>query len=302
MDYPAKIILFGEYGILLNSKALAIPYPRFSGRFRLSDLPKDKLSKKEAGSNIALSELNNYFKENKNSFKFLNIKHFEYDLQNGLFFDSSIPSGSGLGSSGALAAAIYDRYAGPGPQNDLYQVRLNLAAIESCFHGVSSGIDPFISWIKKPVLLGNKNSPEITIDLSPFFNTHTLFLINSHSHGNTIALVNHFKEKYQQPRFKEMIDQEYIPVINHTIDALLASDFITFEALMSRYSQIQLTHFIPMIPEKMINFFRAGIESRHFYLKICGSGGGGFILGISRDREKAEAYFNLNHLDYTVVK
>ena len=33
------------------------------------------------------------------------------DLQNGMYFDSSIPQGYGVGSSGALVAAFYDRYA-----------------------------------------------------------------------------------------------------------------------------------------------------------------------------------------------
>ncbi len=32
-------------------------------------------------------------------------------LKTGLYFDSSIPQGYGVGSSGALVAAIYDKYA-----------------------------------------------------------------------------------------------------------------------------------------------------------------------------------------------
>ena len=302
MDYPAKIILFGEYGILLNSQSLAIPYSRFSGRLRLPELSTVNPSQDGANSNGAMAKLNHYFKAHSEEFKFLDITHFEYDLKNGLYFDSTIPSGSGLGSSGALSAAIFDRYSiASRPQIDLLLVKSYLAAIESCFHGVSSGIDPFISWIKKPVHFGNTRVPDIRVDLSPFFNVYSLFLINSHSPGNTGALVNHFMEKYQQADFKEIIDHQYIPVINQTIDALLAADFSTFENLLARYSQIQLTNFQMMIPEKMRNFFRASIESRHFYLKICGSGGGGYFIGISRERTKTEAYFNLNQLDYTIV-
>jgi len=301
MDYPAKIILFGEYGILLNSKALAIPYPRFSGSFRFPDASKESYSKSESESNSAMTKLNRYFIDHSEDFEFLDIRQFESDLALGMYFDSTIPSGSGLGSSGALSAAIYDRYAVIGAPKDLRIVKSNLATIESCFHGVSSGIDPFISWICKPVFFRNMSDPDTTVDLSPFFNTYTLFLVNSHSPGNTGALVNHFMERYQEAGFKELIDQEYIPVINHTIDALLASDFSTFENLLARYSKLQLAHFHRMIPEMMINHFKHGIETGQFYLKICGSGGGGYILGISRDRIKAEAYFNLNQLDYTVV-
>ena len=302
MDYPAKIILFGEYGILLNSEALAIPYALFSGSFRFHEVSIEQNSRYESESNNAMAKLNHYIIHHSENFEFLDIQQFERDLSLGMFFDSTIPSGSGLGSSGALSAAIYDRYAVNGAPKDFRNVKSNLAAIESCFHGVSSGIDPFISWIRKPVLFRNMKDPDTTIDLFPFFNTYTLFLINSHSPGNTGALVNYFMEKYQEAGFKELIDYEYIPVINQTIDALLASDFSTFENLLPRYSKLQLVHFRRMIPEMMINHFNHGIETGQFFLKICGSGGGGYILGISRDRLNAEAYFNLNQLDYTVVE
>ena len=301
MDYPAKIILFGEYGIILNSKALAIPYPRYTGRFRIPESSTDKLSVKENESNKALDKLNNYFKSNEHNFNFLRLDHFKSDIDKGLYFHSSIPSGSGLGSSGALTAALYDRYSAVNHGNDFELIKTELAAIESCFHGISSGIDPFISWMNKPLLLDNQLKMDVTTMLSQFFNTYTLFLIHSSSPGNTGTLVNLFMEKYQQSGFKAKIDQEYIPLINQTIDAILAADFSTFEAFMTRYSQFQLSYFQEMIPAKMINYFKYGIESHDFYLKICGSGGGGFTLAIARDREKAEGYFNLNHLDYTIV-
>ena len=301
MDYPAKIILFGEYGIILNSKALAIPYPHFSGRLCFSDNLKDKLSKMDVESNMALKRIYSYFKETTDQFQFLNLKDFEEDIINGLYFDSSIPSGSGLGSSGALTAAIYNRYANNKDQDDHQMVKNNLATMESCFHGVSSGIDPFISWLRKPLLLENKNSINSSVDLSPFLSTYTLFLINTHSKGNTGILVNRFLEHYEMTDFKEKIDKEYIPVINQTIDALVAADFDKFDKFLRQYSQFQILHLKEMIPLKMTEYFNHGIESKDFYLKICGSGGGGFILGISRNRKNAESFFNLNHLDYCVV-
>ena len=39
------------------------------------------------------------------------LKTFEADLESGMYFDSSIPQGYGVGSSGALVASIYDKYA-----------------------------------------------------------------------------------------------------------------------------------------------------------------------------------------------
>ncbi len=301
MEYPAKIILFGEYGILLDSKALAIPYPRFSGKFSFTDASQIDRSELANESNLALRKLYNFLKTRMVDFQFLNIAQFDQDIENGLYFDSSIPSGSGLGSSGALTAALFDRYKNINHSFDIQIIKKYLTAIESCFHGVSSGIDPIISWIKKPLLWENQNSQNSAIDISPFSNEYTLFLINSHTHGNTGTFVKYFIERYHQSDFKQKIDFEYIPTINQTVDALLAADFSTFENLLSKYSQFQISYFKPMIPVNMVDYFKYGIESGDFYLKICGSGGGGYVLGISRNRKEAETYFNLNHLDYTIV-
>ena len=56
-----------------------------------------------------------------------------------------------------------------------------------------------------------------------------------------------------------------------------------------------------MIPLTMRKYFKYGIERGDFYLKLCGSGGGGYILGLARDCQRAASYFNLNHLEYMVV-
>ena len=301
MDYPAKIILFGEYGILLNSKALAIPFPRFSGKFSFPDHSKNAGFIMAEESNVALQKLHTFLKAKNVNFQFLNIQQFEQDIENGLYFDSTIPLGSGLGSSGALTAALYDRYVNSSDSNDFQTIKKYLIAIEACFHGVSSGIDPIISWIKRPLLWENQNSQNSDIDISPFFKEYTLFLINSHSQGNTGTLVKHFMEHYSQSDFKEKIDSEYIPTINQTIDALIEADFSTFENLLGKYSQFQISYFQQMIPVNMVDYFKYGTDTGNFHLKICGSGGGGYILGITRNRKKTETYFNLNHLDYTIV-
>jgi mevalonate kinase len=47
-----------------------------------------------------------------------------------------------------------------------------------------------------------------------------------------------------------------------------------------------------MIPEKMRNYWEAGLNSDYFKLKLCGSGGGGFLLGISSDFKSTRKYFH----------
>ncbi len=301
LNYPAKILLFGEYGIILNSMALAIPYPRFSGRLRFCDHFAGQTSGVAYESNNGLKALLNFFRKNAAIYNPIHLKRFDDELENGLYFDSSIPSGFGLGSSGALTAALYERYFLDLRFHDYNKIKTDLANIESWFHGLSSGIDPLTSLLKKPVLLENQKSQIKEIDLTPFRRNYTLFLINSHSKGNTGELVRLFMDRYQHPSFKYKIDNEYLPLINQTIGVVITADFHSFDQLMASYSKFQLTFFDQMIPGQMRTYFKHGIESNDFYLKLCGSGGGGYILGIARNRLKAETYFNLNHLDYTVV-
>ena len=301
MDFPAKIILFGEYGIILGSKALSLPYTRYSGYLAFPDNQDSQNEALKAKSGNSLRILNDYFKVHSDEFQFLNLIEFEKDIQKGLYFNSSIPSGSGLGSSGALTAAIYDKYSFFIDKSDIQNNKDNLAKIESCFHGQSSGIDPLTSWLNRPILFDNKCPAAPDTNLSQFLKTYTIYLINSGLTGNTGNLVSIFLEKYRDDSIKRLIDSEYIPLINKTIDSLISNDQPGFELYLEQYSKFQISSFSYLIPDYMIDHFIYGIKSGDFHLKICGSGGGGFILGITSDREKAESYFNLNQLEYSVV-
>ena len=301
MGYPAKILLFGEYGIILNSMALAIPYQRYSGQFKWSDSSIENPLLPTFDSNMELKSLFAFLKNKAGKFRFLNLNLFENEVNNGLYFDSSVPIGSGLGSSGALSAAIYERYVTHGSRNDYQLIKTELGAIESFFHGKSSGFDPLISFLKRPVMVDNQSSVITGFDLTPFFNNYTLFLVNTHSKGDTNALVTNFIEKYQYANFKSSIDNKYIPLINEVIGSVINSDFDSFDELIAHYSEFQLSHFGEMVPTEMRQHFEYGTESGDFYLKLCGSGGGGYMLGLASNRLKAESYFNLNHLEYMVV-
>ena len=43
-----------------------------------------------------------------------------------------------------------------------------------------------------------------------------------------------------------------------------------------------------MIPSEFHDLWRKGIETNTYYLKLCGSGGGGFMLGFTKDYEETE--------------
>ena len=54
-----------------------------------------------------------------------------------------------------------------------------------------------------------------------------------------------------------------------------------------------------MIPVNFHNIWAKGIESDEYFLKLCGSGGGGYILGFAKDFKKAQK--SLNDFDLEVV-
>ena len=55
-------------------------------------------------------------------------------------------------------------------------------------------------------------------------------------------------------------------------------------------------NFKPMIPSEFIEIWKKGIESNAYFLKLCGSGGGGYILGFTQDFNKAAKILNLKFL------
>jgi mevalonate kinase len=53
-------------------------------------------------------------------------------------------------------------------------------------------------------------------------------------------------------------------------------------------SKVVLNNFKPMIPEEFHQVWQNGIDTNDYYLKLCGSGGGGYILGFTQDLDKAK--------------
>ena len=124
--FPGKLLLFGEYTVLVGSRALAIPVPHWSGNW-------DRGVKVHA----ALTPLLDHLRKSRDG-NHLDLDAFQKDIEGGLYFKSSIPQGYGLGSSAALTAAIFNNY---GPQRDglsLTDMIEKLASIESYYHGQSS--------------------------------------------------------------------------------------------------------------------------------------------------------------------
>ena len=108
--FYSKILLFGEYGIIRDSKGLSIPYNFYNGALKKEENPSEEAIKSNGNLKRFVIYLQNLQKEQPALVNF-DLISLDEDVETGMYFDSSIPQGYGVGSSGALVAAIYDKYA-----------------------------------------------------------------------------------------------------------------------------------------------------------------------------------------------
>lgn len=292
--FYAKIMLFGEYSVICNSMGLTIPYVHFKGE--MGFLSKYSYTDYDFASE-SNRMLRNYFNylvklldEGKLLFD-LDSEQFSRDLKRNIFFESTIPQGYGIGSSGALCAAIYQRYARERirsqrrmKQEDMHLLKATFAQMENYFHGVSSGIDPLICYLKYPLLITHDNDIRVVgIPRNKFPRGGAIFLIDTGQPGSTQPLVSLFFKKCENKEYKNRMDQELIPLNDKCINSLLNGQNEVFFSSLHELSAFQYEHFQPMIPEHITSLWKAGLKNKHYTLKLCGSGGGGFILGFTRN-------------------
>ncbi|AZI32332.1 mevalonate kinase family protein [Kaistella carnis] len=289
--FYAKILLFGEYGIIEDSQGLTLPYSFYKGTLKFSDLESDF----EKTSNISLQKYADYLGSLNlpDSFK-LNISKLQKDLKKGLFFDSNIPQGYGVGSSGALVAAIFEKYSVKTylpehiSKDQLKELKKVFGEMESYFHGKSSGIDPLICYMNLPILIENKENVDKVSIPESHEGKGAIFLIDSGMTGETGPMVQIFFEKMKTEGFRKTMKEEFIRYNNACIDAFLKKEMNPLFRNLKSLSVWAYEHFKPMIPESIYNAWKKGLDTNAYYLKLCGSGGGGYILGFTKDYKKAE--------------
>lgn len=274
-----------------DSQGLVVPYSFYKGTLKFSDSD----SEFEKKSNQHLQKYADYL-ENLNlpeQFR-LDVNRFKEDISKGLFFDSNIPQGYGVGSSGALVAAIFEKYSFTKhdpetiSKDDLKNIKAIFGEMESYFHGKSSGMDPLICYMNLPILIENKENLDKVAIPKGEEGKGAIFLIDSGITGETGPMIQIFFEKMKTEGFRKTLKEEFIRYNNACIDSFLKKDMNPFFRNLKKLSYWAYEHFRPMIPESIFNIWKKGLDSNAYYLKLCGSGGGGYILGFTKDYEKAE--------------
>jgi len=290
--FYSKILLFGEYGIIKDSKGLSIPYNFYNGALKKEENPSVEAIK----SNKNLKAFTEYLKTINLELVEFDFQKLDQDILEGMYFDSSIPQGYGVGSSGALVAAFYDKYAQHKitvlenlTRGKLLRLKKIFSEMESFFHGKSSGLDPLNSYLSIPILINSQDNIEATgIPSQTKSGKGAVFLLDSGITGETAPMVRIFMENMKQEGFREMLKNQFIKYTDSCVDDFLKGDIKSLFSNTKQLSKVVLNHFKPMIPKQFHELWKKGIETNEYYLKLCGSGGGGYILGFTEDIDIAK--------------
>ena len=291
--FYSKILLFGEYGIIKNSKGLSIPYNFYSGGLKIGDVTNNSVKK----SNEILAGFADFLVKIEKSLVEFDQKKIQDDLGNGMYFDSTIPQGYGVGSSGALVAAFYDRYAKTKitvlenlTKDKLIILKKIFSQMEAYFHGESSGLDPLNSYLSLPILIQSKNKIKTTgIPSQTKSGKGAVFLIDSGESSQTAPMIEIFFNSMKNKKFNRIMREEFIKISDSCVENFLEANFKALFIDIKKLSSVVFKNFKPMIPSDFHEIWKKGIETNDYFLKLCGSGGGGYILGFTWDIEKTKS-------------
>ena len=260
--YPAKVLLFGEYTIINGGDALVTPYNKLGGYWEVNKNAERKHDTKP-------------FLEYIQSIGGCNKEQARKMIEEDWFFNSTIPTGYGLGSSGALTAATYELLFEK--EKDIIKLQKTLARIETYFHGSSSGLDPLASYLQKPL---HANDGQITM-LSELNSPRNLYIYDSGITRESKPLIKWYKKMLlTDSEFQAGVQELTIAnqkVINEVIHDKEYS--MTFKEI----SSLQLNHFSKMIPPSIRLLWEHGLTNDNYYFKLSGAGGGGFFLVYTND-------------------
>ena len=302
--FYSKILLFGEYGIIKDSKGLSIPYNFFKGALKKDD----NLSETAKKSNESLKKYFLYLRDlqgQEPKLLSIDLRALKSDVDAGMYFDSSIPQGYGIGSSGALVAAIYDKYSIEKitvlenlTREKLLKLKMIFGKMESFFHGKSSGLDPLNSYLSLPILINSQENIESTSIPSQNLNGKgAVFLLDSGIIGETAPMVQIFMDKMKHEGFRKVLKDQFIKHTDACVEDFVSGNVKSLFGNLKQLSHVVLDHFKPMIPKEFHKLWKHGIETNDYYLKLCGSGGGGYILGFTQDLAKARTALKDYHLE-----
>lgn len=281
-SYHAKLLLWGEHIVIHGAEALATPLPIYSGHWE----------QQADGDHRRLIPFLNYL-QTEGMDKLLDLDGFHKSIEENWVFASDIPGGYGLGSSGALCAAIYDAFAlnkiGVDDESRYAELKALLGKMEGYFHGASSGTDPLISYLDQSALLGSSGIRTVDWHIPGSGSEFRFFLLDTGIRRQAGDFIAYFLEKNRQIPFQQQLASTLLPANAAAIQLTLEENYPALMPVFHRISAFQLQDLPGLVPKGFETIWEEGLSGDVFKLKICGAGGGGFILGFTRNFERTRA-------------
>lgn len=278
LSVPSKLLLFGEHSVLIGSPALILPLWKFPARLRI---PEKEQKEVHLESNQQLSEFYHYLAAHPDWFEgHIHLKNLKDTIKKGVFLESLIPIGYGLGSSASVCVAVYKVF-GKTNLKELNQLKIFYSRMEAFFHGKSSGLDPVAVHANKPILVDGAKIQIIEHEHKFIDESIKTYLLDSGISRNASAMIETFQVELQNEDFKHQFSNEYLPILQHIKEKVLLEQPIGWD-LLKDVSVQQLTYFRKLIPDPIYSTWKQSISDKNTCIKLLGAGGGGFFLVFSK--------------------
>lgn len=257
---PGKIILFGEHAVVYGKHALVSAINR---RCRVKvEKSSDFRIKSQLGVTGLDFKIHPYV-----SFAVKRFSEIKKLRGVNIEIESSIPIGSGLGSSAAVIVATLKALSAEFEVEMSDEEIFEMAKqVEIDVQGRSSGIDPFISVHGGAWLFPERKKVRI-----PF----TFFVINLGEKSTTEMVSRVAKLRERHP---EIVEKIFDVIDSITIKASRKLDNMNFVSELIFLNQSMLRAVGVSTPD--IDELIAKLQRDGLYAKITGAGGGGCIFGI----------------------
>lgn len=268
-SYPAKLLLFGEYLVLHQGAALALPDDRFSTRWENMERPDEELI-----------EYCDFLKNENALTEYLDLSRLEKHIHAGWQLVSDLPRHKGLGSSASIVAAVYDRY--KIKQNtdiSMDEIQEVFALMENFMHGKSSGFDPLPIYFNLPILRKNNQSVVVRTKL-PCLDTWKIELIDSGKEREDKEGIKRFLKRFDEVKSFATKVETLTKVNNKLVEAVIKNEKRIAENLLKTFSENQFFLFSDWIPESIKPEWDKNRKETNSAYKMLGAGGGGYFLKI----------------------
>ena len=125
-------------------------------------------------------------------------------------------------------------------------------------------------------------------------------MIDTGTTGATGPLVQHFIEHFNISEFELAFERQFIPANNGCIESLLNGNHHNFFLFLDQLIHFQLQYFRRMIPGNFHDLITNALTEKVF-IKLLGSGGGGFLLAISETKSGIKNWAGKNQIELLMV-